>query len=607
MKSAYLFSLLVLGSVACFTPADAQTNQKPKTKKTTAKPAATTAKKLGDVAAKTAAKDTTKKGGGNNPANPNGQQGSSLSEEIVVTTNYKPVLADAVKIRRNPNLEDVSPYKAPLTYSTLDKRLEQNSAIKQLDAMPLPRERDSVLNNNYVKVGAGNLKTTFGEAYINNGKDEAMQIGAWLKHFAQSGSDVNKQNQSRQEIGVFGKSIMDDNSLSGRIWYNRQSNYFYGYAQNTTPVTTDPFHQHFNTISAEGELAKNYKDTERVFNYALKAKGYLFSNALKARENDIVLTGFINQTIKQFYAGVSGTLDMSSQKDNAYNITNNIFRANPYLKFQGDNYKIDAGVNIATEFGFSSRFYVFPSARAEVQVIPDYVRVFAEAKGDINRASLRDYAETNPFIGQDINIRNSVDRIDITAGIKGTLAPGLGFKAQIYRNEVKDMPLYVSNIDAQGNNRFAVVYDDGTTRVSGFKGELNYKASDDFELFGKVDFKDYKTSSQWFAWNMPKFNLTAGTIIHITDKFNLTGSLLLRGETKDITYTNALLPLDQQKSITPYTIKSFADVSAGGEYKINKKLSVFVQANNLLNSNYREWLFYRNYGFNIFGGVGYGF
>ncbi len=620
MNSRYIFSLLVLGSVACFSAANAQTTtQKPKAKTVAKKPAAkkpvaivpaknTNVRKLGDVAAKSAARDTSKKGGANNP-NTDPNKNNSLSEEIVITTTYKPVLADAVKIRRNPDLEEKIPFKAPLTYTSIDKRLEQNTAIKQLEAAKLAAEQDSINYNNYVKLGVGNLKTTFGEAYVNNGKDQALQFGAWAKHFGQQGSDADKQNQSREEVGVFGKSIGDANTLSGRITYNYGSNYFYGYAPQTPPVTADPAHQHFSTIGAEGELVKNYKDTDRVLDYALKAKGYLFSNAFKARENNLVLTGFLNQTIKQFYAGLGGSLDLTSQKDNAYSITNNLLRLNPYLKFQGDNYKIDAGVNIVTEFGFSSRVSVFPAAKAELQVIPDYVRLYVEAKGDVNKSSLKNFADENPFIGQDINIKNSVDQLDLTAGVKGTLAPGLGFKAEVFRYQVKDMALFVSNfLPATGNNQFQVVYDNGKSKVSGFKGELDYKASDDVDIFGKGEFKSYSMNSQLYAWNMPKFNISAGTVLHITNQLNITGTLVVRGDTKDLPYTSSsTLSLADQEKTTPYTIKSFADVSAGANYKINRKISVFVQANNLLNGNNKTWLYYRNYGFNIFGGVGFGF
>ncbi|AMR31922.1 hypothetical protein A0256_11045 [Mucilaginibacter sp. PAMC 26640] len=605
-----------------FVPANAQTKKpvKKPASKTVQAPAAKPAKKaaakkttvkttpaqqssarnLGDAAAKITA-DTTKKGGGTNSNTPTGN-GAGLTEEIVVTTAYKPVLAEAVKIRRNPDLEEAAPFKAPLAYAPIDKKLQQDNNIRQLDAMKRPAEQDSVLSNNYVKAGAGSLKTTYAEGYFSNGRDEALQLGGFIKHFAQSGSQY-KQNQISDQLGVFGKSINEENTITGRVNYKRMGTYFYGL---TPPIalsaaTFNPQKQTFNDIGAEVELAKNYKDVENDFTYAVKLKGNLFSNAYKARENNLVLSGFINQTVKQFYAGLSGSLDLSTQKDSLYSLSNSIVRGNPYIKFQGEDYKIDAGVNIVKEFGFSSRFFIFPAAKAEYQVIPKYVRLFAEVKGDVNRASLIDYTDINPFLGQNVAIKNSVDELDLAVGLKGTLAPGLSFKAAFFRNMVKNMALFVNNFGAE-RNKFAVIYDNGRARVSGFTGELDFKAADDFDLFGRVEFKDYKLASEAQPWNLPKFKLTAGTTIHINDKVDVTGSLLFRGSTVDP------LQVATSTGTTAYTtISSFADLSGGVNYKVNKKFSVFVQVNNILSTTNQNWAYYPNYGLNVFGGIGYAF
>jgi hypothetical protein len=609
MNLKYTIALLTFLTVFYFVPANAQTKKatdKKQPAKTAKKPAAkpisqqkANAKTLGEAASKVPAADTTKKGGQNNAPNNN----SSLAEEIVVTTSYKPVLAEAVKIRRNPDLEDKMPYKAPLSYTPLDKRLNQDNNIRQLDAMKRPPEQDSAQYNNYAKAGFGNMKTTFGEAYFGNGKDEALQVGGYVKHLAQSGSSLNKQNDSRQEVGVFGKSIGADNTLTGRITYKRHQTYFYGLDQDLTPPPVfDPAKQTFNTIGAEGEIAKNFKDEENAFTYAAKFNGYIFNNAYSAKESNIVLSGFLNKTVKQFYAGLSASLDLGSQKDIAYSNSNSIIRANPYIKFQGDNYKIDAGVNIAKEFGMSDRFYIFPAAKLELQVVPKYVRLFAEAKGDINKASIRDYTDTNPFLGENINLINSVDKLDITLGLKGTLAPGLGFKAAIYRNSIKNLPLFVNNFAAT-TNKYQVIYDNGDARVSGFNGELDFKASEDVNVYGRIEIKDYKMASEAQPWNLPKFILTAGASIHVNDKVDINGSLMFRGSTQD-----PLQPATSTPTAPVYTnIKSFADVSGGVTYKINKQFSVFAQANNILNATSKTWVYYPNYGFNIFGGVGYAF
>lgn len=595
MKFKYIYTaLLSLIIVFYFVPANAQhkTTKKKAPAKTAQKPAAKTATN-NKTAAAAPEPDTTKK-------TPNS---NTLSEEIIVTTNYKPVLADAVKIRINPDLSDKTPFKAPLTYVTLDKRLERNTDIHQLEAMKMPPEVDTIPSNNYARIGLGNYKTTYGEVYVNNGQDQALQIGAYGKHLAQSSTSINKQNEIKDEVGVFARGITDDNAFTGNITYNRLGTNFYGFDPANPPGAFSPAAQHFNTLSGEVEMTKRFKDTTNAFTYALKLDGYTWSDAFQAKENNVVLTGFLNETINQFYAGLGASLDLSTQNDSLYSYNNSILRLNPYLKFQGDNYKIDAGLNLVREFGFSSRAFIFPAAKLELQVIPKYVRVFAEVNGDVNKSSLRDFANINPYIGQDINIINSVDRLDLSIGLKGMLAPGLGFKADVFHNSVKNLPMFANTTYTGINNKFSVIYDGGNATVTGFNGELDFKASDDFDLFGRVEFRNYVLATEAEPWNLPKFKLTAGTVIHITNKLSVNATLLYRGSTFDRTYS--VPPLLTEPPVQHIvTINGFADLNGGVEYKINGTISIFGQVNNILNTTNQVWLYYPNYGFNIFGGVG---
>ncbi len=603
MKLRYIYILFTLMPLLYFSPVYGQLSKSAKKtvkKKAPAKKTAKAvahqkneAKKLGDAVAKTPAApapvaDTAKN--------------NNITEQIVVTTAYKPVLADAVKIRRNPDLEDVTPYKAPLTYIIPDARLTKDNEIRQLDAMKMPPERDSVPANNYAEVGVGNLKTTYGEGYFNTGPDEALQAGGFVKHFGQQGS-LYKQNEDKNEVNVFGKSIGAVNDLNGFIDYKYTTNYFYGYNPADSSARATPAKQHFSILSAEGNLTKNFVDQENDFTYAVKLKGYVYSDAYQAKENNLVLSGFINQTIQQFHVGLAASMDLSTQQDSLYDLDNSLIRVNPYIKLEGDNYKINAGVNIVDQFGFESKFYVFPAVQLEYQVVPKYIRLFAELTGDVNKTSIMDLTTINPFMGPNINIQNSVDQLDINVGLKGTIAPGFGFKAFIFRNSIKDMPLIVSDFGPQGN-KFVVVYDTGDSRVNGLTGDIDYKASDDVDIFGRVEFKSYQMAQQAQAWNLPKFKLTAGTIIHINKKIDITGSLFFRGNTEDISYAGAVNPL---LKVTPTGINSFADLSGGVTYKATSKISIFVKANNILDSTNQTWLYYPDYGFNIFGGVGFAF
>lgn len=584
MKLNNVLSFLLVGLMLHSVPAFSQ--QKTVNKKTV--PANT--KK---TAVKTASADTTIKSSGNNPA----QQPSALNEEIIVTSTYKPVLADAVKIRRNPNMDDKQDVKPKFLYNNLlDKRLNINTGIRQLDAIQIPKPADDTLYNNYARLGVGNLKTTFGEVYIDNGRDQALQVGGYAKHFSQQGS-LPKQSSSRQEIGIFGRGINDNNTVSGTINYTRRNNYFYGFDQDNPPNYLIPGKQHFNVISGEAEIAKNFKDVENDFVYAAKISAYAYGDAYHARESSFLLNVSINQTVKQFYAGLNASLDAGGTKDSLYSISNNIFRANPYLKLQGENYKIDAGINLVSTFGYSTSFRIFPAAKIEFQVIPKYVRIFGELQGDVNKTQLKNLSEENPFIGQDITIKNSINRYTISAGLKGTAAPGLGFKAAFIRQSITDLPLFVNNFNfAAGQNKFQVIYDNGKSTVTGFNGDLDFKASAALDLFGRFEYRKYSLATEAQAWNLPSAKLTAGTNIYINKKITVNGALLIRSETKDRI-------LNTGTAYQIVTLPSFADLSGGVTYKLNKRFSVFAQANNILSNKYQTYLYYPVNGFNIFGGL----
>ena len=78
--------------------------------------------------------------------------GGTLIEEIEVVRPYKPVLADAVKIRRNPDMNTVAAFKPVLTYNIIDKKLDLNTNIKELQAQKMADEPAVVLVNNYRSV-----------------------------------------------------------------------------------------------------------------------------------------------------------------------------------------------------------------------------------------------------------------------------------------------------------------------------------------------------------------------------------------------------------------------------------------------------------------------
>jgi len=532
-----------------------------------------------------------------------------VNEEIEVVRPYKPILAEAVKLRRSPNLDDVKTYKAKLNYSITDRKLELNSDIQKLQAQALAEEKASILVNNYVKGAFGSLSTLLGEAYFNTGKDEGLQLGGYIKHFSQEGK-LNKQNSSNQQLSVFGRSILEENTVSGRINLERNGTYFYGIDNANPALNPDPQKQAFSLIELEGELVKNFTEDEDALSYAVKANGYLWNDKFSAKESYLSLNGYLNKRISSFNLGLAASTEFGNTKDALTSVGNNLLRLNPYIRLQVKGAKVTAGINFVQEFGAYSSSKLFPSVTADFTLVPDYLQVFGEVKGDVNRNSMKSFTDENPWLNSNILVKNTVEKLSISAGIKGTGGPGFGYKARFYMKQFDDMPLFINNFD--DFNKFDVIYDFGKTKLTGLEGEISIQVSDALKWTGKLNIDDWKPASETYSWFKPGLKVNSNFVYTYNKKLSFNAGVVIQDDVK--AKVNVQQPVNPLQYLIPnpgiesiVTVKGFVDLGLGADYRINNKFSVFAKANNILNSNYSRYLYYQVNGFNIFGGLTYSF
>jgi len=531
----------------------------------------------------------------------------AVTEEIEVVRPYKPVLAEAVKLRRSPDLNDVKTYKAKFNYSLTDRKLELNSDINKLQAQEVAAEREVELINNYLKGGFGSAKSILGEAYVNIGKDPALQAGAYFQHFSQSGK-LNKQQSDQQKLSVFGRSIGELNTLSGRINFQRNGLYFYGIDKENPTFNPNPQKQAFSFFEGEGEIVNKFTDDPDALSYAAKVNGYVWGDKFNAKENSLVLNGYLNKRISKFNLGLAASAEVGSTKDSLTSIGNNLLKLNPYIRLQASGVKITAGINFVQEFGDVSSSRIFPAVTADFTLIPDYLQIFGELKGDVNRNSLKQFTDDNPWLNSNIGIRNTIEKLSISGGIKGTGGPGFGYKAKLYHKRIEDMPLFVNSF---GNvNKFDVIYDFGTMKLIGLEGEISVQLSDELKWTGKVNFEDYKPAAETQSWFKPQMRLSSDLSYVINKKVTLNASVAIQDDSKAKVYLNApaspyLIPDPANERVV--TVKGFVDLGAGASYQINNQFSAFLRANNLLNTSYSRYLHYETIGTNIFGGISYSF
>jgi len=556
------------------------------------------------------------------------EEGTGKLGEIDVVRDYRPILADAVKIRQSPDLTNNRKYLSKLGYHIYDKKLDINTGTHRLEIQEAPTGRPDILTNNYAKIGAGNFNTLLGEVYISNGEDQGLQVGGFAKHLSQKGTEVNGQNFSEQKVGLFGRSVLDRLTVSGEIGYNRYATRYYGTASSASaigdlltpgePVTTDPTKQHYNDLYIKGELNNNFEDNEELLSYSLKADGYLFSNAFSTKENAIALSGNVNKKVNAFNIGANVSGDFTLLESDGHSTGNNIARLNPYIRFKGNNYKITLGATLVSEFGGEeTRNNIFPTADLEFSLIPGYTSLYAGIKGDVVKTSYRNLANENPYINETpfldsanrLVIHNMLEKLNIFGGIKGNAGAALNYKVGVFYKQLNDVPLYTVN--AVNPSRYDILYDrSDNSKVYGLEGEMSLRISEAFSLGGNLLFNEYDLGNEAEAWLIPKMRVAANTRINISKKVYIDGELFfndaMEARTYDI-YTDAIESNPSAPQAVSVSVPSFVDISGGIEYRATKQIGVYLRANNLLNNSYERFLYYPRLGFNIIGGVNVSF
>ncbi|MFN8407560.1 MAG: hypothetical protein U0X71_08810 [Sphingobacteriaceae bacterium] len=525
------------------------------------------------------------------------QPKGEITEEVEVVRPYKPILADAVKIRKSPDLTNNPTFKPVLIYTILDKKLALDSNIAPLQAQKLVEQKVATPTNNYLKAAIGNFNTSQGELYLNNGTDEALQVGLSIKHLAQQGN-IDKQQFSHQTVSTFGRSIGTHTTLGGRVNYDRKQVYFYGFDPNIATAAVSPDQQRFSLVEGNAELLSNYAAGNR-FSYKLNTNAYLFNDRFNAKENNLTISTSLHQVVNKFNFGVHASLDLTNSKDITYSVNNHITRINPNVQFQASDFILTLGLNIVQEQASQNRLNVLPAVNVVIPLASSYASIFAGVNGDVIKTNLKSLSLENPYLNQNIAITNTIERLHIYGGIKGNMGHAFGFKATAFYKDIENMLLFQNNPSMV--NRFDVVYDPGKSSLFGLDGELEIKASDAFNLTGKAQINSYKMATEQEAWLKPNLCLESTLKVKITKAFSLDASLTFAGETD----AKVIDPLNSQtKSVK---IDSFTDISAGAECRIVRNVRLYLRANNILGKSYQQYLYYPKLGFNIFGGLNFSF
>jgi hypothetical protein len=523
---------------------------------------------------------------------------TNTNRQVIVGQKYVPILIDAYKIESVPVLTKPD-IKAPVfSYQIKSKQVETAKIVNPIPAADLFKKEETIYPSSYVKLGYGNYKTPLAEIYLNNAKNKQYSYGAHYR-LLQTNSNLNQ-----------GFADFTDQSAKGYIrTYNdfgefgleanfRQNNYnFYGFNRDSFNLEKKDISRILSTFDAKAYFNSTPNKSGKV-KHRTSFNFYNFQIGA-AKENQYALKSKIYGNISDFNDLENGVLsadiglDYNTFKEDSNKLNRLFIQFDPRFDFIYDGLKISAGFNATVLFNGNDTALPFinPVIKATYPLIENAANIYAGIDGRYHKQSLRNIIQSNPFVNT-YDLTNTFDNIKLFAGFNAKVGSSADAVFEINYADISNMPLFISKGDSL--NSFGILY--RQVNMLKFSGTFNYSFSERVRIGVSGNFYDYNVTGEQEAWQMPNIDGKISAKFNIKNKFYPYFDFVAMGLQKQRTGF-----VEATKQVN--SINAFYDISTGFDFRFKKKLSVFVQANNLMASRYQRWYNYPVLGLNILGGI----
>ena len=519
------------------------------------------------------------------------QRDTTRKTTIDITSAYKPILRNAVKINLSASQLNADTTRPSLVYNIPPQNLFYS--YRPVALKPAALESDSNLYlglRNYLKVGFGNFSTPYLSAGFSFGDGRKSLVNLYADYISSRGN-IQYQDYSQLHIRATGSYFMPKSEFYGAASFSQRDNYLYGYDHKVYNYKQDSIRQQFQDIelraglrnTVEGEYGIHYNPNIRVTN---------FTNANKLTESGILVKAPIEKHFgNAFSVNVEGTADISSYHTVglASNTTTNntLLQVSPSLRIASPRFSLNGGIIPTWDNG---GFVWLPNVYGEAQIQEKVFLLQAGWVGRLTKNTFRSLSGINPYI-QTLSIQVNTKEIEYYGGIKATLGSHFNFNAKAGWVTYTNLPLFI-NDTATDSKAFKVSYE---SKVNDLRvhGDLSYVNQDKFTVTAGLTFNGYtglQTNAR--AWNTVPMEFTGSLRWWAFDQ------VLLKTDFYAFGGGNYL-----SKGNIAGTFNTGTDLSAGVEFKVNKMFSAWLDVNNILNNKYERWHNYQVYGLNLLGGV----
>lgn len=509
------------------------------------------------------------------------------SEKVEVVTDFEARLADANKIRLEPEAKTQEIKDQQFTYEVVEKVLPIEYLPPTINAISVRTEDLPQVYNGFVKAGFGYPLSPYLDAgYRMDGDGDGSHFLARLTHH--SANDNNVENQRFSETSALLKgTFMSDYgfAVDGKLNISLDRNYFYGYNRDDTVSYAKEDVQNKINIFEAGARIYNGTESSSKLNYWAGVNAYALANNFATRETglniDLGLTKWFGDNPLTIALGT----DLTRLKDTTIQKLNN-FYANPSFSFGTQSVRVKFGARMETS---NEAYFFYPDIEVLLNVVGNNLSIFFGADGELRKNTFRLLSDYNPFLVSELSDLRNSSYYDFYAGIKGIVS-GLEYSFQGGYKPTDDLAMYQVNTDKPWM-RFDVLYD--TTNIIYFKGSLKGQIASNLDISASAVYNIYDTKGQAEAWYLPQLQANVGlAYLAFDQKLRLKADVFVN----DPVAFEDDLPFGDEPNL-------LLDVSLGADFYFTENIGVFLQLNNLAANNYRRWYNYPTYGLNVLGGI----
>jgi len=523
------------------------------------------------------------------------QRDTTKKQSIDITSSYKPVLRNAVKINFSASNLPADTSKAVGQYNIPAQNLFYT--YQPISLKPLALTMDTALElgvRNFIKVGFGNLSTPYASAGFSFGDGKKSLVNLYADYISSKGEIVN-QTFSQLNIKGSGSYFTDKSEVYGTVGLSQQDYSLYGYDHLMHNYSKSDVLQRFQDITVKGGI-RNKAENETGINYNPSVQINVFSNQNKLTESSLLLEAPVEKTFGEVFSiKVSAKADITTytSKNLATNVkfNNNIFQLAPELIYSKENITIHGGVSPTWDNG---KLSLLPNIYGVAQLKDKPFLVEAGLIGRITKNSYRNLSFINPYLATLTSQKNTKET-ELYGGIKTSVGKHFNFSAKAGLISYNNLPFYIN--DTANDNKAFIVSNESKLTDLRIHADISFVSQDKFTVTGGLTFNGYtgmKDNDK--AWGTIPLEVSASL------RWWAFKQLMVKSDFRAFTGGPYLL-----KNNVNATLNGAADLSAGLEFAINKKFSAWLDVNNIFNNKYERWHNYQVFGLNVLGGIIYKF